>query len=295
MAEKKAIHEFATGQGQSNSLLLMDNPDPSASSGYTTENLPISDLGIVISTLLYQQRLDTNVKTIFGGINELAAKILGITEDYDPTRTSSNPYNTGDLCFYQNVLKKCNDDDVYGTWDNTKWDDTTIADELANGGGGGSGGYPVLYGTTDPTSAQGSDGQLYAKYGYVTGCEVEVTVYKPTDSRTVSITITENGQTVYSATPSCDIMGEYAEVSTTITLSTGTYNLKHWGENIQTPNTESQFIEINGITVGFTHDGINSSYTVDDTETVEIEYGGNAVTNMWLKIATDWIPVNITT
>ena len=147
MAEKKAIHEFATGQGQSNSLLLMDNPDPSASSGYTTENLPISDLGIIIGTLLYQQRLDTNVKTIFGGINELATKILGITEDYDPTRTSSNPYNTGDLCFYQNVLKKCNDDDVYGTWDNTKWDDTTIADELANGGGGSGGSWTDVTGT----------------------------------------------------------------------------------------------------------------------------------------------------
>ena len=192
MADKKAIHEFATGQGHSNSLFLMDNPDSLASSGYTTEKLPISDLGIVIGTLLYQQRLDTTSKTIFGGINELAAKILGITEDYDPTRTSSNPYNTGDLCFYQNVLKKCNDDDVYGTWDNTKWDDTTIADELANGGGG-SGGYPVLYGTTDPTSAQGSDGQLYAKYETADNVTSVIAMWLKIQSNWCSIVIGSGG------------------------------------------------------------------------------------------------------
>ena len=286
MAEKKAIHEFATGQGHFNSLLLMDNPDPLASSGYTTENLPISDLGILIGTLVYQQRLDTNVKTVFGGINELFARVMNIASDYDENET----YNTDDLCFYQNVLYKCNDDMVTGVWDATKWDATTIADELANSGGGGSGGYPVLYGTADPTSAQGSNGQLYAKYAHIAGCEVEITIYKPTDARTVSITITENSETVYTATPACSLYGEYSEVSTTITLSTGTYTLKHWGEEVQTPNTESQFVEINGITVGFAHNGSNSSYTVDGSEEVEVSYGGTAVVAVWLKMSNTWIP-----
>lgn len=291
MADKRSIYQFASGLGQQNSLLLMDNPDASASSGYTTEKISIGELGAVLGAILYTQLLDTNVKNIFGGINELFARCMNIADDYDDTET----YNTGDYVFYQNVLKKCNDDNVTGTWDNTKWDDTTIADELANSGGGGSGGYPVLYGTTDPTSAQGSDGQLYAKYEHVVGCEVTITVYKPTDSLTVSITITEDGDTVYTATPACSIYGEYAEVDTTITLSTGTYTLKHWGEDVQTPNTESQFVEINGVTVGFAHNGSNSSYTVDGSEDVEAVYGGNVVTNMWLKIATDWTPVNMTT
>lgn len=291
MADKRSIYQFASGQGQQNSLFLMDNPDTSASSGYTTEKISLGELGAVLGAILYTQLLDTNVKNIFGGINELFARCMNIADDYDDTET----YNTGDYVFYQNIFYKCNDDGVTGTWDATKWDITTVADELANGGGGGSGGYPVLYGTTDPTSAQGSDGQLYAKYTYVTGCEVVITVYKPTDAQTVSITITENGDTVYTANPSCSIYGEYAEVSTTITLSTGTYTLKHWGEEVQTANTESQFVEINGITVGFAHNGSNSSYMVDGSENVEVEYGGNVVTNMWLKIATDWTPFNITT
>lgn len=151
-------------------------------------------------------------------------------------------------------------------------------------------GYPVLYGTTDPTPAQGSDGQLYAKHAHIGGCEVTIAIYKPTDALTVSITITEDNETVYTATPSCTIYGGYAEVSTTITLSTGTYTLKYWGEEVYTANTESQFVEINNITVGFTHNGSNSSYTVDGSEDVEVEYDGTAVTDVWLKIATDWTP-----
>lgn len=151
-------------------------------------------------------------------------------------------------------------------------------------------GYPVLYGTTDPTPAQGSDGQLYAKHAQVNGCEVTITIYKPTDALTVSITITEDNETVYTATPSCTIFGEYAEVDTTITLSTGTYNLKHWGEDVQVRDAESQFVEINDITVGFAHNGQNSSYIVNESKDVEVEYGGTAVTDVWLKIATDWAP-----
>lgn len=44
--------------------------------------------------------------------------------------SSSNTYNTGDYCIYNNTLYKCNDDNVTGTWDSTKWDATKISDEL---------------------------------------------------------------------------------------------------------------------------------------------------------------------
>ena len=42
----------------------------------------------------------------------------------------NNTYNTGDYCIYSDVLYKCNDDNVTGAWDATKWDATTVADEL---------------------------------------------------------------------------------------------------------------------------------------------------------------------
>ena len=48
-----------------------------------------------------------------------------IADVYDPTQT----YNTGDRRIYDNVLYVCNDDNVTGAWDSTKWDSATI-DEI---------------------------------------------------------------------------------------------------------------------------------------------------------------------
>jgi hypothetical protein len=44
--------------------------------------------------------------------------------DYDDTQT----YNTNDKVIYQGLLYICNDDNVTGTWDATKWDAFTVAD-----------------------------------------------------------------------------------------------------------------------------------------------------------------------
>ena len=52
---------------------------------------------------------------------------------YDTTET----YNTGAIVIYENMLYKCNADNVTGNWDSTKWDNTTLAEEIMNGGGGG--------------------------------------------------------------------------------------------------------------------------------------------------------------
>lgn len=130
MADKRSIYQFASGQGQQNSLLLMDNPDVSASSGYTTEKLSIGELGAVLGAILYTQLLDTNVKNIFGGINELFARCMNIADDYDDTET----YDIGDLVFYQNVLYKCTSNNTTGIWDSTKWTATSVADELQGSG-----------------------------------------------------------------------------------------------------------------------------------------------------------------
>lgn len=132
MADKRSIFQFATGQGQQNSLFLMDNPDQAAQSGYTTEKISAGELGAVLGAILYTQLLDTNVKNIFGGINELFARCMNIADDYDDTLT----YYTGDYVFYQNIFYKCNDDGVTGVWDATKWDIATIAEELQNASGG---------------------------------------------------------------------------------------------------------------------------------------------------------------
>lgn len=48
-----------------------------------------------------------------------------IADVYDPTQT----YNTGDRRIYDDVLYVCNDDNVTGAWDSTKWDSATI-DEI---------------------------------------------------------------------------------------------------------------------------------------------------------------------
>lgn len=34
---------------------------------------------------------------------------------------SSNTYNLGDYCYYQDTIYECNDDNVIGAWDSTKW------------------------------------------------------------------------------------------------------------------------------------------------------------------------------
>lgn len=46
---------------------------------------------------------------------------------YDSTAT----YNTGDYCIYNNILYKCNDDNVTGAWDVAKWTAINIADEIS--------------------------------------------------------------------------------------------------------------------------------------------------------------------
>ena len=52
------------------------------------------------------------------------ASTANFAPDYDDTQT----YNTNDKVIYQGLLYICNDDNVTGTWDATKWDAFTVAD-----------------------------------------------------------------------------------------------------------------------------------------------------------------------
>lgn len=69
--------------------------------------------------------LQTTLEGEIGTAVDTVEDIIG--DAYD----ENNTYNTGDYCIYSDVLYKCNDDNVTGAWDATKWDATTVADELA--------------------------------------------------------------------------------------------------------------------------------------------------------------------
>ena len=66
------------------------------------------------------------------GVKNAIDAAVGTVEDIiGDTYDENNTYNTDDYCIHSDVLYKCNDDNVTGPWDATKWDDTTVADELA--------------------------------------------------------------------------------------------------------------------------------------------------------------------
>lgn len=77
-----------------------------------------------------------DIRTINGNMDTiddvLHASQISLADAYDETRTSENPYNTGDIVMYELLMYKCLEDGVYGTWDGTKWERTTAG---ANGGG----------------------------------------------------------------------------------------------------------------------------------------------------------------
>ena len=120
MADPKSIHEFLTGEADNGTLFLVDTPDQQAQSGYTTEKLPITDIGDFINNeLQYTQDLDTEDKTVSGAINELHDSIGA---DVYSTNTS---YTAGMYCIYNNTLYRCKAS-TWGAWDSTKWEAKTI-------------------------------------------------------------------------------------------------------------------------------------------------------------------------
>lgn len=90
----------------------------------------------------YQLTLPTYAETAdIATINNNMTKIdeimhdsqLSIATAYDASTTSGNPYNTGDIVMYEKIAYRCKYDGVYGTWDASKWEQTTLADNLGGG------------------------------------------------------------------------------------------------------------------------------------------------------------------
>lgn len=131
MADPKSIHEFLPTSGNIGSLFLVDDPDSQATSGYTTRQISMDDVGEMVNNGIdYTQDLSTENKKVIGAINELHG-VDGF-DVYDETTTSANKYEQGDICIHNNTLQVCTDaNGAYGAWDSTKWSPTTIKALLA--------------------------------------------------------------------------------------------------------------------------------------------------------------------
>lgn len=163
MANKQIYELNNAGNDLDNSALLaMDipNPDSSAASEipYVTRKASINVLeNQFLGEDEYTTELNTENQTIFGSINEVLTYAKNIAEEYDDTAT----YAIGDFVTYEGVLYKCIVAiAVAESWDSTHWDSTLIVEEFGSGGGGAS----VTLGTTTPSDASGSNGDLYVQY-----------------------------------------------------------------------------------------------------------------------------------
>lgn len=130
MANIKII-DLPTGSPESTSFVEATQVDELAESGRSTVKLALNSLGNFVAgqgaSPLEYGNLETESTTLIGAANELHNSIGA--EAYDSTST----YNTDDYCIYNGELYKCNDDNVTGAWDATKWDLTKVIDELGGG------------------------------------------------------------------------------------------------------------------------------------------------------------------
>lgn len=97
--------------------VIFDN-DPTAGHGV---GYAVTSEGVLNALGSLQTTLEGEIGTAVDTVEDI------IGDAYD----ENNTYNTDDYCIYSDVLYKCNDDNVTGPWDATKWDATTVADELA--------------------------------------------------------------------------------------------------------------------------------------------------------------------
>ena len=73
---------------------------------------------------------------LIGALDDIATAIGGgggsdaglVSDAYNP----NNTYNTGNYCIHSNTLYKCIADNVTGSWDSTKWDNTTCGEEFTS-------------------------------------------------------------------------------------------------------------------------------------------------------------------
>ncbi len=149
---------------------------------------------------------------------------VSLAPAYDETRTSSNPYMTGDVVMKDALMYRCLDDDVYGAWDATKWERTTAGEE----GAGGSSVEANPQGTpTDDLDTIGINGTIYNIAGSGGGGGNVYGAFIDTNRIIkASTNIPANTDVSYTATEDC------AVVWALIASQNGTYSVKVDGVDI---------------------------------------------------------------
>ena len=132
---------------------------------YSSTKINAAALGAFLNNALQYAALNTEDNTIIGAINELFVYALNIANEYD----SSSTYDEGDFVIYEGALYKCTTAiTVAEAWNSAHWTSTLIVDNFGAGGGAS-----VTLGTTVPSDASGSDGDLYVQYEVLTYKVVE--------------------------------------------------------------------------------------------------------------------------
>lgn len=224
-SEERSLHEFPSAMSiLATTLLWVSTVAPSSTSGYDSEKTTAIDLAsAILGDFEYTQDLATNVKTIFGAINSIM--VLSGT-----TVPSSAIGSNGQL--YVKYTTSGGVDTVDGLY----WKINNAWVEISTGGGGG--GATVTLGTTVPSDASGSNGDLYVQYDGTSYAVIEYFVKingswrKAPYSRVVALTqaeydlITPDPTTLYIIT---DAQSSYqtktdANLQTTATTVVGAIN-----------------------------------------------------------------------
>ena len=224
-SEERSISEFPTALNILATTLLFVSTYDSGNDSYDSEKVSAVDLAsAILGDFEFTQDLATNVKTIFGAINSIM--VLSGT-----TVPSSAIGANGQLYFKYTSSGGTDTVDAMYLKINNAWC------EVATGGGGG--GASVTLGTTVPSDASGSNGDLYVQYDGTSYAVVEYYVkinnaWRRTPfSRVVALTqaqydlITPDNQTLYVIT---DAQGSYVKLpvisdayDSTATSNTGDY------------------------------------------------------------------------
>ena len=176
--QEKSLSQFPTAaQILLTTLLFGSVVDATSTSGYDSVKILVSDLAeAILGDFAYTQDLATDAKTIFGAINSIRV-LSGTATPNDADGANGQiyvKYTSGTYAVVALYVKL-----------NNAWR------EISTGGGGGA---SVQMGTTAPSDASGSDGDLYVQYDATTYAFVELFVKingswrKSPYSRVVSLT-----------------------------------------------------------------------------------------------------------
>ena len=120
--------ELNAGTVGANSIFAQAQAPATPGDPYTSTKVSATDVGnFVNGTQAYADIGNVTPLAAIAALQQGGASTANanIADEYD----SSHTYNTGDRVIYEGVLYVCNDDNVTGAWDSTKWGSATI-DEI---------------------------------------------------------------------------------------------------------------------------------------------------------------------